>query len=335
MFISRFALSVLVVVGVLADPAYAEDVAGKAAAASAFVAVPPNKDNDLHIFYADGKIATGSAALGKMNSDANLVMWLAGNQFFAMEDVIHTFQKEHPEVGNVAVITLPPGIILKAIIAGGWSYEGKSYAMEPDIYASVDLGHLKTLKAKGKMDKYMIYTHNALELMVAKGNPKHIKGIDDLGRNDLRIMLPNPINEGIMTFYAKKVLQNHKLWDKLSGGKECKSCDPTPNVHFTAVHHREIPDGLTAGTVDVGINWATEVKNALAAGRPVEGVELPPEDSLINEVSYAIGTLPAGKHQEATNKYLAFLQSDSGQGAYAKFGFIKASKENLEIRPIP
>ncbi|MEO6975481.1 MAG: substrate-binding domain-containing protein [Gallionella sp.] len=336
MFISRIALSVLViVVGLLANPAYAENVSGKASAASAFVAVPPNKDNDLRIFYADGKIATGSTALGKINSDANLVMWLAGNQFFAMEDVIHAFQKAHPEIGNVAVITLPPGILLNAIVAGGWSYEGKDYAMEPDIYASVNMGHLDTLKAKGKMDKYMIYTHNALELMVAKGNPKNIKGIDDLGRNDLRIMLPNPVTEGIMTFYAKKVLQNHKLWDKLSGGKECKSCDPTPNVHFTAVHHREIPDGLTVGTVDVGINWATEVKNSLAAGRPIEGVELPPEDSLINEVSYAIGTLNTARHQKAANKYLAFLQSASGQDEYAKFGFIKASKENLEIRPIP
>lgn len=335
MFISRFALSVLVVVGVFTNQACAEDVSKPVVAASRFEAVPPDKDNDLRIFYADGKIVKGPAALDKMNSDANLTLWLAGNQFFAMEDVIHAFQKAHPEVGNVAVITLPPGILLKAIVAGGWSYEGKDYAMEPDIYASVNMGHLSTLKAKGKMDKYMIYTHNALELMVAKGNPKHIKGIDDLGRNDLRIMLPNPITEGIMTFYAKKVLQNHKLWDKLSGGKECKSCDPTPNVHFTAVHHREIPDGLTAGTVDVGINWATEVKNGLAAGRPIEGVELPPEDSLINEVSYAIGTLTAARHQEAANKYLAFLQSDSGQDAYANFGFIKASKADLEIKPIP
>jgi len=335
MLISRFALSVMVVVGGFINQAYAEAVPKPDAAASAFEAVPADKDNDLRIFYADGKILKGSPALGKMNSDANLTLWLAGNQFFAMEDVIHTFQKANPDVGNIAVITLPPGIILKAIIAGGWRYEGKNYAMEPDIYASVNMGHLKTLKAKGKMDRYMIYTHNALELMVAKGNPKHIKGIDDLGRNDLKIMLPNPLTEGIMTFYAKKVLQNHQLWEKLSGGKECKSCDPTPNVHFTSVHHREIPDGLTAGTVDVGINWATEVKNSMDAGRPVEGVELPPEDSLINDVSYALGTLTASRHQDAANKYMAFLQSDSGQEVYAKFGFIKASRADLEIKQIP
>lgn len=335
MFVSRFALPALMALGLLAGQTHADEMSQPAAAVSAFEVIPPKKDTDLRLFYADGNIVMGTSALKKMNSDANLTMWLAGNQFFAMEDVIHAFQKAHPEVGNVAVITLPPGVILKAINAGGWNYEGKDYAMQPDIYASVDLGHLKALKAKGKMDKYMIYTHNALELMVAKGNPKKIKGIDDLGRDDLRIMLPNPIDEGIMTFYAKKVLQTHKLWDKLSGGKECKACDPAPNVHFTSVHHREIPDGLKAGTVDVGIVWATEAKNALKEGSPVDAIKLPPEDSLINEVSYAIGTLTASKHQEAASKYLGFLQSTAGQNAYASFGFINASKADLESKPIP
>ena len=236
MRISRFVLSALVTVGLFTNQVHA-------AAATAFEVIPPNKDNDLRIFYSDGKIVKGTPALEKMSSDANLTLWLAGNQFFAMEDVVRAFQKAHPEVGNVAAITMPP-----------------------DIYASVDLGHLKRLKGMDTMDKYMIYTHNALELMVAKGNTKKIKGIDDLGRDDLKIMLPNPIDEGIMTFYAKKVLQNHKLWDKVSADKECKSCDPVPNVYFTAMHHREIPDGLKAGTVDVGIVWATETKSALGEG---------------------------------------------------------------------
>ena len=318
MRLSRFLFLTLAAVGLFTNQVYAAD-APQPATASAFEIVPPNKDNDLRIFYADGRIVKGTPALEKMNSDANLTMWLAGNQFFAMEDVIHAFQKAHPEVGNVAVITLPPGIIVKAITKGGWSYEGKDYAMLPDIYASVDLAHLKSLKGKGVMDKYMIYTHNALELMVEKGNPKHIKGIDDLARNDLRIMLPNPV----------------ELWDKLSGGKECKSCDPSPNVHFTSVHHREIPDGIKAGKVDVGINWATEIMNARKEGIAVDGVELPPEDSLINEVSYAIGALNGSKHQEAAGTYLGFLQSGDGQAAYAQFGFVNASKDDLEIKSIP
>ena len=316
-------------------PKAANATAVAAPAPQALEAVPPKKDTDLRLFYTDGTIVTGTAAMQKMDTDAKLTLWLAGNQFFAMENVIHAFQKAHPEVGNVAVITLPPGIILKAIKAGGWTYEGKEYRMQPDIYGSVDLGHLKALKATGKMSTYMVYTHSQLELMVAKGNPKKIKGIDDLGRNDLRIMLPNPVDEGIMTFYAKKVLINHKLWDKLSGGKECKACTPSANVWFTTVHHREIPDALKAGKTDVGIVWATETKNALDEGAPVEKIVLPPQDSLINEVSYVIGTLNGSKHAFAATAYLDFLKSAKGQEAYEKFGFVNASKTDLEIKPIP
>ncbi|MDP2832070.1 MAG: substrate-binding domain-containing protein [Pseudomonadota bacterium] len=337
MYFMRYVFPALLVAGLIGGFAHAEDAAvpSKAVAAQPLEPIPPKKDNDLRLFYADGRIVTGSAALQKMDTDARLVLWLAGNQFFAMEDVIRAFQKDNPAVGNVGLITLPPGIILKAINAGGWSYEGKDYRMQPDIYASVQLGHLKTLKGKGRMSQFMVYTHNALNLIVPKGNPKGIKGIDDLGRDDLKIMLPNPIDEGIMTFYARKVLVNHKLWDKLSGGKECKSCDPTPNVHFTSVHHREIPDGLKAGTVDAGIVWATETKNALEEGHAVEAVPLPAEDSLINEVSYAIGVMTGTGHRDAANKYLSFLKSDKGQDAYARFGFIKASTADLEIREIP
>lgn len=337
MYFSRRKMSALLVAGLMAGLAHAEEAAVRstAPAAQLLEPIPANKDSDLRLFYADGRIVTGAAAMQKMNADANLVLWLAGNQFFAMENVVRVFQKEYPLVGNVGLITLPPGIILKAISAGGWSYEGKDYRMQPDIYASVQQGHLKTLKGKGRMNQFMVYTHNALNLIVRKGNPKAIKGIADLGRGDLKIMLPNPIDEGIMTFYAKKVLVNHKLWEKLSGGKECKACDPTPNVHFTAVHHREIPDGLKAGIVDAGIVWATETKNALEEGHAVEAVPLPAEDSLINEVSYAIGVMTDAKNRDAANKYLAFLKTDKGQDAYAKFGFLKAAKADLEIREIP
>jgi len=337
MRLSRYALPSLLAAGLFGGYVHAEadKNAAQAAAFQSLEPIPPKKDNDLRLFYADGRIVTGSAALQKMDNDANLTLWLAGNQFFAMEQVIRAFQKQHAQAGNIGLITLPPGIILKAINAGGWTYEGKDYRMQPDVYASVQLGHLKALKAKGTMDKYLVYTHNALDLIVPKGNPKKIRGIGDLGRGDLKIMLPNPIDEGIMTFYAKKVLIKHKLWDKLSGGKECKSCDPTPNVHFTSVHHREIPDGLRAGTVDAGIVWATETRNALKEGHLVEAIRLPAEDSLIDEVSYAIGVLTGARHKDAANRYLSFLQSDQGQDAYAGFGFIKATKADLEISEIP
>ena len=96
MHFSRFALSALIALGLLACQSHTEP-APKQAAASAFEVIPPNKDNDLRIFYADGRIAKGTPALEKMNTDANLTLWSPGNQFFAMEDVIHTFRKRIPK----------------------------------------------------------------------------------------------------------------------------------------------------------------------------------------------------------------------------------------------
>ena len=135
-------------------PAFAQSTPPKPLAV-----IPPDKDTDLKFYSADGTSAQGTAALEHMMSDADLVLWVAGNQFFAMDDVVGAFQKAHPGV-SVGLITLPPGLILSAIQGGGWIYNGKEYRGTPDIYASVNLGHLKQLKAGGLMSSYEIYMHN-------------------------------------------------------------------------------------------------------------------------------------------------------------------------------
>lgn len=302
-------------------------------AAQKLVAIPSGKDNDLRLYEVAGRILKGHEALGRMQ-DASLVLWIAGNQFFAMDEVIAAFQSQHPGI-SVGLITLPPGLILQAIKAGGWTYEGKEYPGKPDLYASVSLGHLKELRAAGMMDAYMTYMHNALQIIVAKGNPKKIRGIQDLGREDVRTSMPNPVNEGIMQFYARKVLERHGVWNQIAAGKECVSCQTTPRNWFTAVHHRETPERIRDNQSDAGIVWKTEVLEAVREGAPVEAVELPPEDSLRDEVSYAIGMLKGASHQPQAAAYLAFLASGAGQEAYARFGFVKASAEELVLRPIP
>ena len=299
-----------------------------------FAVIPPKKDNDLKLFQADGQIVRGADALGRMQKEAGLILWLAGNQFFAMEDVVHAFQAQNPGIA-VGLITLPPGLLLAAIQKGGWAYDGKEYPGRPDIYSSVNLGHLKKLKQAGVMNEYAIHMHNEMVLMVAKGNPKGIKGIADVKRADVRTSMPNPVNEGIMQFYGRKVLERHKLWEHVSGGKECFSCQTTPNNWFTAVHHRETPDRILANQSDVGIVWVTEAIEAQRAGKAVEAVKLPPEDSLRDEVAYAIGPLKDSPHMAAARKYLAFLATPQAQAAYGKYGFVNATAQELALRAIP
>ena len=114
----------------------------------------------------------------------------------------------------------------------------------------------------------------------------------------------------------------------------CVSCQTTERNWFTAVHHRETPDRIRDDKSDAGIVWKTEVMEALRHGARVDAVELPPADSLRDEVSYAIGALQNGRHRQNAEAYLAFLGTAAAQDAYARFGFVKARPEELVLKPI-
>lgn len=301
-------------------------IATAPALAASLVAVPADHDSDLRWFGADGKKLDGAEAFRRMPT-ADLTVWVAGNQFFAMDRVIGDFQAAHRGL-SVGLITLPPGLEQTAIKAGGWTYQGQSLALRPDVYGALSLAQLR---GTGLIDAYVVYMHNALQLMVAPGNPKHISDLRDLARPELHVTLPNPVSEGIMSEYARPVLERLGLWNGLSGGKDCAGCDPSPRVHFTVVHHREIPERIAAGQTDAGIVWQTETKAALARGAKVDGVALPRDQSAIDQVGYFAGALRGSAHPDAAKAYLAFITSPAGQAAYGQFGFLPAS--DAERRP--
>lgn len=297
--------------------------------------IPAHRDSDVRVFFSNGKNLSGIAALKQMQKGVDFSLWIAGNQFFAMPEVLGRFQKAHPKIKSIGLITLPPGKIARAILKGGWTYQGRSFHLRPDLYTTVDIAHLKSLKKAGLVDRYFIYLHNQLALMVAKGNPKHIRGIADLARPHLRIFLPNPVTEGIMSVYGEEVLKKHHLWKELTAGKICAGCWGAPNVYFTRVHHREIPKAINAGRADVGLVWATENVHALKKGYAVEGVSLPAQDSLKNKVNYIASILKNGKHRHNAKIYAAFLKTKKAQRAYADYGFAEASLPDFKMRPIP
>lgn len=193
-------------------------VLGVTAPASAQKATGENKD--YRTLHADGRVDYGR--IGDSYT-ADLVLYLAGNQFMVMKELIGDFLKKNKGIRTVYVETIPPGQILNQIVKGG-KINGQKTARNPDVYASVNLGHLKKLRAKGIMDKFLIYTHNKLELMVAAGNPKGIKGAKDLARDDLVHSHPNPLTEGIFKFYGAEMLRDLGLYEKVTGNARCRSC---------------------------------------------------------------------------------------------------------------
>jgi len=289
--------------------------------------------HDHRTFYADGKIEYGK--IGDSYT-ADLVLYLAGNQFMVMEKLIRDFQGKHPEVKSVFCETIPPGQIFKGQILKQGEIAGQKIAQNPDIFASVNINHLIQLKGKDLMDNHIIYTHNKLELMVAEGNPKNIKGVEDLARDDLVQSHPNPLTEGIFKFYGSEMLRDAGLYEKVTGGAKCKSCWAVPGkTWFTSRHHRETPDRIENSEADVGIVWTTEVVHAKNEGRKIDGVAIPAPLNKEEKVGYAIGKLKAGRNQANADRFLAYLATDPAQEIYTEYGFGRASAEELKLKPLP
>ncbi|MHA1524078.1 MAG: molybdate ABC transporter substrate-binding protein [Alphaproteobacteria bacterium] len=298
----------------------------------AMAAESDDHNKDYRTFQADGKIAMGMIA---DSYSADLVMYLAGNQFMVMADLIKDFQSKNPDIKSIYVETIPPGQILKGQILKQGQINDKDTARNPDLFASVNLGHLKTLGAKGMMSEYIIYTHNELTLMVADGNPKKIAGPRDLARDDLMQSHPNPLTEGIFKFYGAAMLRQMGLYEKVTGNARCRGCWAVPNkTWFTKRHHRETPQRIEDGTADVGIVWITEVVYAMMQGRPITNVEIPASLNQSDKVGYAIGALKAGRSQENAARYLVYLASFTAQDIYASHGFVKATGQELKLKPI-
>jgi ABC-type molybdate transport system substrate-binding protein len=260
--------------------------------------------------------------------DAELILFMAGNQFMVMDELIQAFQDEHP-VKKIFYETLPPGLMLKQILAGGAIFGDKIIPGKPDVYASVSEEAMKVLEERGFIEKdYFVYLHNRIVLMVPEGNPAGIKSVRDLGRDEVRISQPNPETEDI----ARYIIDMYRE----AGGEELvrrimeeKRAEGT--TILTMVHHRETPLRIEKGTVDVGPVWATEVINAQMQGLKVELVEPGERLDQRNKVKYFITKLKDAPNPSNAIKFLEFIKSAKAQKIYEKYGFLPRRSYEKDI----
>ncbi len=271
-----------------------------------FPVIPPDRADDLHNL----EIADSS----------DLVLFMAGNQFMAMEEIISDFQKKYPEVKKIFYETLPPGLELKQILAGGALFRDKTLDIYPDIYTSVNENGMKILERSGHInnDDYYLYLHNRLTLMVPEGNPANVKSVLDMGSDDVRISQPDPENEDI-AFHIMDMYRQAGGDSLVRRIMEEKRAEGT--TILTIVHHRETPLRISKKTVDIGPVWNTEVIHARSCGLAFDVVEPGEELDQRDKINYYVCKLSNAPHQENAQKFLDFIIS-SAQQIYKKYGFL-------------
>ena len=250
-------------------------------------------------------------------SQARLVLFVGGNQFMVMPELIRAFQAEHPELrGRIFYETLPPGILRRQIDAGGTITLGNfTLQVHADIFEA-GLSAMQQMQKEGLVETPVSYATNDLQIMVGRGNPLNIRSLADLAGDSVRLAMPNPEWEGVARQIeaALEKAGGRPLVDKVMKRKAADG-----STYVTEIHHRQTPMRILTGQSDAGVTWSSEVVFQQKTGNAVEGVRIP-EAQNTNGV-YSAAILNNAAHREMASAWLKFLTSTAGQQAYAAYGF--------------
>jgi sulfate/thiosulfate-binding protein len=206
-----------------------------------------------------------------------------------------------------------------------------AFSLEPDMTRLVDAGLVAP--DWNQNEHKGIVTDSVVTLMVRPGNPKNIRSFDDLVRDDVEVINPNPATSGgarwnIMAIYGSQIE---------AGKSEAEAQDFVKRViENTSVQDDSARDSLntfSSGKGDVLVGYENEAIQAQQEGIDVEYVT--PDSTILIENPIAV-TEDAG---DAAQPFVDFLYSDEGQQAFADAGYRPVVKSvfdrNADKFPVP
>ena len=248
---------------------------------------------------------------------AQLVLFIGGNQFMVLPELIEGFEKQHPELrGRIFYETLPPGILRRQMEHNGILTLGNlTLQVHADVYEA-GARVLAQMEQQGQVEKPVHYASNQLEIMVHTGNPRGIRSLKDLGNDQLRLSMPNPAWEGV----ARQIEDSLRK----AGGEELvrKVMDAkvkSGTTFLTHIHHRQTPMRIMNGKSDAGVTWSSEVRFQEKIGNPISGVDIAADQN--TTAIYAAAALRNAPHAAAARAWVSYLNSAEAQAIYRKFGF--------------
>jgi sulfate/thiosulfate transport system substrate-binding protein len=187
------------------------------------------------------------------------------------------------------------------------------FSLEPDMTRLVDAG---IVDSNWNQNQYKgIITNSVVTLAVRPGNPKHITSFDDLARDDVEVIDPNPATSGgarwnIMAIYGSQINE---------GKSPAQAQDFVKQVLAnTSVQDSSARDSLNtfaSGKGDVLVGY----ENDAIQGKK-DGVDLDyviPDSTILIENPIAV-TKDA---PDAAQKFVDYLYTDAAQQKFADAGY--------------
>jgi sulfate/thiosulfate transport system substrate-binding protein len=258
-------------------------------------------------------LAAGCGGSGGGGDRLTLVAYSTPRE--AYEQLIPAFQKTDAGKGFSFSQSYGSSGDQSRAIQNGLAADVVTLALEPDMTRLVDAGLVAKEWNAGEA-KGMV-TNSVVALVVRRGNPKHIRGWDDLVRPGIEVIEPNPFTSGgakwnIMAAYGAQLKAGRTHEQAVAWLEQLFR-----NVPVQDKSAREALQTFVGGKGDVMLAYENEAITAQQKQQPVEYVV--PDDTILIENPVAV--VSKSRNATAAKAFVDFLRSPQAQRIFAEKGY--------------
>jgi sulfate/thiosulfate-binding protein len=221
----------------------------------------------------------------------------------------------------------------RAVVAG-LQADVVALSLAPDVEVLVKAGLVD--RNWDKQSYRGMVTDSVVVFAVRDGNPKHIKGWDDLLEPGVQVITPNPFTSGGARW---NVVAAYGAWLKL-GKTKAQARDKLLRLfQHVAVQDKSARDSLNtflSGKGDVLLTYENEAIGAQLAGQKLQYVI--PRSTILIENPIAVTT--SSRNRDAANRFIRFLKTPPAQQVFADRGYrpvvkgvLEANRKRFPVRP--
>ena len=238
----------------------------------------------------------------------------------AYEKIIAAFQKT--DAGKNVKFTQSYGASgdQSRAVAAGLPADYVAFSLETDMTRLVDAG---LVDASWNTDEHKgMVTDSVVSLVTRKGNPKNIKGFEDLVKPGVDVITPNPFSSGAARWNIMGAYGSQTQTGKSEADATAFLAKLLGNVSVQDDSGRAALQTFTGGKGDVLISYENEAIFAQQNGQDVDYVV--PDNTLLIENPAAVTS--SSKHPKEAKAFLDFVRSDDAQKIFAENGYRPVSE---------
>ena len=244
-----------------------------------------------------GSTASSVSSVGSVGGSDNIkgtvVVFAAASLNGAFDKLGSKFEKAHP------------GVTVKFNYAGSSSLATQLKQGAPaDLFASANTQNMNLVTddslAKGQPKTF---ARNKLEIMVAPGNPQHIKSVSDLANKSVKVAVCAPAVP--CGSYSEQIF---------------KKAGVTVHPVSEETSVSGVVTKVSLGEADAGVVYVTDVKEA---GSKVSGVTIPADQNVVAD--YPIVELKDAPNASAASAFMNYVLSQAGRNVLTSYGFMLPS----------